>query len=171
MDIGGGSVELIQITDGQMTWKQSFPIGNALLTRAYHHSDPISSRDQQALTQYLEQTLAPFWERWQNTPPILVGAAGTFEVIAKACSPYTTAAPLSPIDLTLWDTFFHKVITSTRADRVTFTQIPDERVDYIVSALLLVQQVIHKGKVHTWYASAHSLKEGLLQTLIEEHTL
>lgn len=168
MDIGGGSVEFILVIQHKIHWKKSFPIGNAILTRTFHHSDPISIQQLHQLEEFLDKTLPPLWEVWGLGPPILVGAAGTFDVIAQHCHTCDTGNSFNSIDFLLWQEFSQKVITSTRQERIAQTGIPDERVDYIVSALGLVRYLLQKGKVQTWYTSTHSLKEGLLETLIEK---
>lgn len=85
MDIGGGSTEYI-IADGTgVQWRRSFPIGVSVLFNEFHNSDPITTTEIHQLEEHLKQQLSPLAKALAAHPAHhLVGAAGTFDVLAEA---------------------------------------------------------------------------------------
>jgi len=83
MDIGGGSVEFILLSEGIIKWKQSFPIGLAILKAKFHQSEPISSEEMQTMQFFLDEQLLPLKKELDaiGTIKSLIGASGSFEVI------------------------------------------------------------------------------------------
>ena len=143
MDIGGGSVEFI-IADGiQVYWAQSFPVGVAVLYHRFHRTDPISADEIQALRDFLRQQLQPLKQALRIRPAThLIGAAGTFDVIADHLSPTDGGRSFAPIEISAYDRFFRAVLPSTIAERYAMPEIPDDRADMIVVALLLIDLLL-----------------------------
>ena len=142
MDIGGGSVEFIIADDSDIYWKDSYPIGVSVLHRKFHHTDPISEDEQQQLSTYLRDFMHPLAEAIQQYQPHkLVGASGTFDVLAML---------LCPDDPSLYelvqrrdvDKIIREVVQSNETERYENPGIPDSRVDLIVVALLLLKEVL-----------------------------
>ena len=68
MDIGGGSVEFILTKENQVTWSQSFPIGVAVLKKQFHHNDPITSNEVNAIINFLEGQIGAFKIKTSTKP-------------------------------------------------------------------------------------------------------
>ncbi len=87
MDIGGGSVEFIIADHAKILWSKSWPIGVAVLREIFHQEDPMSSQERETLESFLKETLSKLRAelgRWK--PNTLIGAAGTFDVLADYAS-------------------------------------------------------------------------------------
>ena len=57
MDIGGGSIEFIIGNQQKIFWKRSFEIGGQRLIDRFHALDPISTKEQSELVNYLREAL------------------------------------------------------------------------------------------------------------------
>ncbi len=160
MDIGGGSVEFILTEQEKLGWMVSLPIGVAVLHRDYHHSDQITSQEEARLRTFLSQELSVVSDELrQHSVTRLVGASGTFDVIAdlfgKPPENYVEMDPL-PIYGTL-----QEIIRMTAAEREAHPAIPTTRVDMIVVAAILVQEVLAMGHFEVVGISKYALKEGV----------
>ncbi len=167
MDIGGGSVEFIIADREQVLWQRSFPIGVSVLFRAYHHSDPIAAEDIGVLRAFLDQTLEPLWQALEQHPcPTLIGASGTFDVIdIFLLDPATKPELYGYLSLKQFEPLRDLLLRSTLSERRAMPQLPDERVEMVVVAMVLIQHVLERGQMQDIYTSAYALKEGMLAEL------
>ncbi|MEO6038553.1 MAG: phosphatase [Saprospiraceae bacterium] len=167
MDIGGGSVEFIIADRTQVLWQQSFPIGVALLYRNFHRQDPISVEETEQLEDFLEGALADLWAALARFPaPTLVGASGTFDVIDLfLIDPATKAELYGYIELAAFEPLYTQLVNSTLAERRTMPKLPEERVEMVVVAMILIRQVLRRAGIREIYTSAYALKEGMLAEL------
>lgn len=166
MDIGGGSVEFI-IADREGThWAQSFPVGVAVLRRKFHHQEPITAAEVQELEVFLEEELSPLWAALERYPAHhLVGAAGTFDVIALLMSTGKPTPNSHTIGLEKFEAFCDRCVSSTLAERFAMPQVPPERADMIVVALLLIQYILGKAAIRHLSVSEYAMKEGVLSEM------
>lgn len=168
IDVGGGSVEFILADHLQVHWMQSFPIGAAILFKEFHHHEPIQSHEINQLNTFLKKTLGPLQQVLETFKvPFLIGASGTFDVLEDLLvseKPLPNSSQISIED-------FHKVYDLTiplnREDRVTKGNIPDQRADMIVVALILVKYVLSLAQFEKIFISNYALKEGILTQIIE----
>lgn len=166
MDIGGGSVEFIIADNHKIYWMDSYPIGVSVLHRKFHHTDPISEEEQQLLTGFLDQFMNPLAEAIQQYHPYkLVGASGTFDVLAMLLCPDDPAL-YEVVHCEDVDKIILEVVRSNEKERYENPGIPDSRVDLIVVALLLLREVLNLSTWQTIGISQYALKEGLLASKI-----
>lgn len=163
MDIGGGSVEFI-IADATGTlWAQSFPLGVAVLKRGFHHSEPISTEERITLRSFLEKELTPLWEILEKKPTeYLVGAAGTFDVIANLMGAGQPTANSHYIAIEKFAAFSEQCIAANREERFRIEGLPNERADLIVVAFILIQTILDKAAIKRAMVSNYAMKEGIL---------
>ncbi len=169
MDIGGGSVEFILCNASQLFWKKSYPVGAAKLMELFHHSDPVSKDDINAIHHHLQNTLTELAEQCSLfNPKVLIGAAGAFETFASlVCHRFNL-----PTDLLKEPGFtFHTnqflivadhILKSTHQQRSASPQIIPVRTDMIVVATILTLYIINLLKTDHLKRSAYALKEGML---------
>ena len=166
MDIGGGSVEFIIADHSKILWSKSWPIGVAVLRKAFHHKDPMSSEERETLKAFLKETLGELrdeLQRWR--PNTLIGAAGTFDVLADYASMEENDAPYQALRPREVLSFIEEICQMTLAQRISDGRIPDSRVDMIVVAVCLVQTVVELHPFSVLKVSRYALKEGLLDDL------
>jgi exopolyphosphatase/guanosine-5'-triphosphate,3'-diphosphate pyrophosphatase len=165
MDIGGGSTEFIIADQGCVYWRQSFPLGVSVLFNGFHFSDPISEVEINALETHLEGFLKPLKVALNGFPTHhLVGAAGTFDVLAERlrdpeASLHSTSHQL---DITGFPLLYERIVRATLAERLASPDVPKERADMIVVAMVLLRFVFRMAKVDRVTVSNYAMKEGIL---------
>lgn len=160
MDIGGGSVEFIVREDKKIRWLVSLPIGVAVLYDRFHEGDPIALEEEQKLRSFLRQhlsTLAPALKEHQ--PTMLIGASGTFDVMALLLG--AEGHPFVQVTSSSMHTPLQDIVKSTKEERQQNPLIPDARVDMIVVAAILIQEILGFGDFTTIGISQYALKEGV----------
>ena len=167
VDIGGGSVECMLIANKALVFAQSFPIGVAILNHRFHHSDPIHVDEIQNLNQFLSQQLQPLLLAWQPYPvQQLIGAAGTFDVIARQKKPKGIINRPITIAVENFLEFASTIIPLSETERKKDSRIPPQRVDMIVVALLLVKFFLDHAAIKEIVVSPYAMKEGILFDLM-----
>lgn len=166
MDIGGGSVEFIIADLDTVYWAQSFPVGMAILHGQFHHSDPISPAEIDAVHCFLQQQLFPLSQALsKHTISDLVGTKGTFDVVVAQFSKEklgTHCAIVPVAELNALPVFFEQVIQATKTERLAMPEIPDDRIDMIVVGMLLIRFVLKMTRVPRLLVSDYDVKEGVL---------
>lgn len=168
MDIGGGSVEFIIADRREVYWQQSFPVGVAVLRQAFHYNDPITQDEIQLVEDHLETALTDLWQALENFPsPTLVGASGTFDVIDLFLLDAAEKPDLYGI-IPVQDFYplYQKLVESTIAERRAMPKLPDERVEMVVVAVVLIRKVLQKAGTGEIYTSAYAMKEGMLAEML-----
>lgn len=170
MDIGGGSTEFIIADREQVFWQKSFPVGAAVLWRGFHRHDPIAPEEIQEVENYLETGLADLWLALERFPcPTLVGASGTFDVIDLfLLDPAKKPERYGHILVSEFYPLCEELLVSTLAERRAMPLLPDERVEMVVVALILIRKVLEKADVGEIYTSMYAMKEGMLAEMLEE---
>jgi len=166
MDIGGGSVEFIIANQDTVHWAQSFPIGVGVLYKKFHQHEPILDNEIAATYQYIESFLPPLLKALHQYPATtLVGASGTFDVLEfiLAKEKHPTYA-LVPIDN--FPPLYERLLASTKAERYAFKDIPDERADMIVVAVILIEYILKAVDIEQILVSKYAMKEGILAELL-----
>lgn len=165
MDIGGGSTEYIIVEGQQVLWRQSFPLGVSVLYDGFHHSEPITPAEQNALRQHLEETTRPLAAALRRFPTHhLTGAAGTFDVLIdllrdEDADAYPTSQPLN---FERFPDFLHQVLKAGPEERLLIPGLPAQRVDMIVVAMLLLDFTIKLADIDRVTVSQYAMKEGIL---------
>ena len=165
MDIGGGSTEFILAQGNDVYWRRSFPIGVSVLKNEFHKNDPITYEEIVALQDHLQQVTKPLVAVLsQRNTQHLVGAAGTFDVLAnvlrdESAQKHPTSQRLQLAGLA---ELHQTVIHSTMEERLAFPGLPPERADMIVVAMVLIDFVIQLAGVNKITVSDYAMKEGIL---------
>ncbi len=163
MDIGGGSVEFIIASSEGVLWQQSFPVGVAVLYRSFHHGDPIPEAEIRQVLSFLQDQLRPLATALAEYPASrLIGAAGTFDVLATLLGENEPTPYSIQVSLQGFDALYFEILAATSAQRHAHAGIPDDRADMIVVALLLVRYILDLADIQQLVVSRFSMKEGML---------
>lgn len=172
IDIGGGSVEFILCNDKQIFWKRSYDIGAARLMDLFHHSDPITDKDIQALYDYLDTKLIDLNAQLSiYKPRLLIGSAGAFETFAELSDPefkILFEKPEFEIELDKFKSIAEIILKSSHEERSQMPAIIPLRVDMIVMATLLTKYVLDLTGFKVLKLSTYSLKEGILFGMLSD---
>ena len=183
MDIGGGSVEFIVVKGDTLCFRESYPIGAQVLRHRFspplHTSSPrqaegtlqnqvFGSAGRTALDHFLATTLHEV-QTQLNEPLTLVGASGTFDVLADLYGKSISDA-LTEVEPRLVTQLYHESAEMTDAERAADPRIPAERADMIVVALGLIDFWVQRYPQLRILTCAYALKEGaLLELLSDSH--
>ena len=163
MDIGGGSVEFILVRNQKLVWSQSFPIGVAVLKKKFHHSDPISADELNNLKSFLGKHLAPLKSILNSESSLdLIGASGTFDVLQKMISQLDFGKNFSHLELNEFEPLAKELIHMDLMKRNIFPNLPTERAELIVVALILIQHILQIHSFQNLFVSNYAMKEGIL---------
>lgn len=168
MDIGGGSVEFIFLNEREIFWKQSYPVGAAVLKRKFHLADGVSESEKEELTAYLEKqlgTLIAMADFFQVKT--LIGASGTFDTLVdlklavqnKGRDPLCLHYEIALDDFTILK---EKLCSLSYEDRLALPGMPADRAEMINGAVLLIAFVIQYFPIEKIIQSEYAIKEGIL---------
>lgn len=167
MDIGGGSVEFIIANKNKVFWAQSFPIGVGVLYKNFHHTEPILTKEVNALNVFLERVLSPLYKALERHPAnILVGASGTFDVLEFILAKEQNFENHAFVKVADFEPLYQLLLHSTVEERLALKDIPDTRADMIVVAIILIDFIIKKAKIEDIIVSNFAMKEGILSELM-----
>ena len=169
IDVGGGSVEFIICNKDKWFWAKSFPIGVAVLYKNYHHSEPISTNEINALEQFLTNTLKPLKNAIEGfNIKTLIGASGTFDVFAHALPIRDKYKHAVRIEFSPFQPLYQKVIRASYEERLALPEVPKERKKLIVVALILIDFVLRMTGIEDIVISNFAMKEGMIQELLTD---
>lgn len=168
IDIGGGSVEFIIGNKHEVFWKQSFETGGQRLLEKFHHHDPITTQEIEAMNNHLTSVLPDLFTALKKYKPVaLVGSSGSFDTLSDIfCiqnnidkSDDDTETPLT---FDGFHSIYKNLIAMTREERMKIPGMIEMRVDMIVSACCLIQYLLENYPFKRIRVSSNSLKEGAL---------
>lgn len=169
MDIGGGSVEFIIADESGVYWAESFPVGVAVLYKYFHHTEPIAEDEIRQVRDFLHTQLAPLRQKLAEFPTDhLVGAAGTFDVIAELTGIEPRLPHSTRIDLSRFADLYYRLLATNREERHALPEVPHERADMIVVALILIDYVLEVMQPRLATVSFYSMKEGIMSEMLAE---
>jgi len=168
MDIGGGSVEFIFLNNHEIFWKQSYPLGAAVLKRKFHLADGVSAYENEELTTFLEiqlGTLLAMADFFQVKT--LIGASGTFDTLVdlslaaqdKYRDPLCLHYEIALDDFTVLK---EKLCSLSFEERLALPGMPADRAEMINGAVLLIAFVIRYFPIERIIQSEYAIKEGIL---------
>ncbi len=162
MDIGGGSVEFIAFENEEIRHIESKNIGIGVLYNTLKFDDPVTQQQlidaEGRITNQLESIIHSARNFGiQN----LIGASGTFDLLYNLFK-----HPNFEDQIHIGPCLEHmnEFILSTKKERKNYGRFPDDRLDYIPVAYLLVRELVNALQPSNIHYTPYSLKEG---TLIE----
>lgn len=173
MDIGGGSVEFIIANKNGIAWKDSYNLGVARLLEQFAPSDPITTKESEAIEKHLATNLDSLLNACDRFPIArLIGSSGSFDtlaaVIARREFPLMELSKITSFKLepeALLAT--HRLLlTSTIEERRTLPGMDPDRVENIVPASIIVQWVLQQIKPAEVWQCSFALKEGAILQII-----
>ncbi len=174
MDIGGGSVEFIIANSKEIFWKQSFPIGSAVLRRNFHQTEPISGQEINSLTAHLEEILVPLFEvAGQFDLHTVVGASGAFDTLASIVSTHKGAElevgyTSYEIAIAAFKDLKEEFLKFNQEERKLIKGMEPKRADMIVVSYLLIAFVVEKLDIKRLIQTNYAIKEGIIWSIMNE---
>lgn len=166
MDIGGGSVEFIIVSNDKTIWKKSYDIGIARLVQYFPPTNPLSNFDVNLVLTYLLNELSDLLEICKlHNIHSLVGASGSFETYFILLNKLSTPE-YAKINSTSVLQLLDQLIYSSQEELFSNNNIPDFRVRLLPYASLLVRLIITELSIGNIIYSDYSMKEGVYDMLL-----
>lgn len=163
MDIGGGSTEFILADDNEVIFSKSYPLGVTKLFNTFNDTDPISDSTITNLELYIEEQLTDLSQVLADyTLRGLIGASGSFEVLATVLTGKIPNQSMVNISLIDFNSLSEQVILSSIEERRNIDGIPESRVKLVQVAFVMMRKVIDMYKPKCIGVSPFAIKEGLI---------
>lgn len=175
LDIGGGSVELVLVEDGQPTAMHSLKLGVARLTEQFLESDPPRAPELKRLDKHLKQeldtVLEPMAARGVHR---IVGTSGTMLTLVAMAANRRGAPPGTPVhNLSVPAAEVIEIDRVLRASdrdtRLRMRGMDAKRADLIVAGAALAARVARRVGAETVVGCTWALREGLIFDYIARH--
>jgi len=168
MDIGGGSVEFIIADKNQIFWAQSFPIGVSVLRNEFHEEEPISKSEIENVKKHLDEILEPLKSALKGYQVNnLIGASGTFDVLELMLVNEKLSDVHSEVSAADFGPLYQQLLKTTLEQRLEMPNLPNDRADMIIVALVLIDYILKLAKIEKITISAYAMKEGMLAEMSE----
>lgn len=174
LDIGGGSNEMISAFQDELKWKESKATGMARVINQFKLSDPVKSEEINTLKNYFSEMHIEAFEKCKSeNVKTLLGCSGAFDTIADMIdrvNPGEKMRKTQDIKLSDFYDVFNQLIKSTREERLIIKGMDKVRVDLIVPAVILIEQLISKIGIKEILQTDYALREGVLYEMLHQQT-
>lgn len=166
MDIGGGSVEFIAVSDGELALTRSYDIGLGELHNRFDHDHPISDEQHQLIRSYAKDQISDICNHVTvQRSKQLIGASGSFEVLAALCGENLTYDQAITIDSSAARDQIKAVYAMSFDEINQHKAIPQSRAKLIVLAMILIELALDITHAQTICLSPAAMKEGILSEI------
>jgi exopolyphosphatase/guanosine-5'-triphosphate,3'-diphosphate pyrophosphatase len=174
LDIGGGSNELISAFQKELRWKESKPTGMSRVINRFNLSDPIQPKEIKELQDYYSAEHEQAFRKCKSeNVKTLLGCSGAFDTIADIIdlvNPGEKKRKTQIIDINDFYSVYHKLLKSTKNERLKMIGMDFVRVDLIVPAVILIEQLISKIGIEQIIQTDYALREGVLYEFLHSHS-
>jgi len=175
VDIGGGSVEVIQGVGRRIQWQESLKLGVARLTERFIRNDPPKNSEVAALRKYARESLEDVFSRARRSrPTMMVGTSGTLlNLTAMAAAMRFGRVPPTLHNCLLRERDLNK-LTEEILDRDTERRsrmegLDKRRADIIPAGAVLMEVLMEGLHIDSMRACEWALREGMILDFIAKH--
>lgn len=166
LDIGGGSNEFILTQNKDMLWKESRPTGMSRIINQFQISDPILPAEIEIIKAcFSTEHKNTFQKCTENRVNTLIGCSGAFDTIADIIDKVNPGEKLrtkQEVSINEFYDVYNLLLKSTRAHRIKMKGMDMVRVDLIVPAVVLIEQLISEIGIIKIIQTDFALREGVL---------
>jgi exopolyphosphatase/guanosine-5'-triphosphate,3'-diphosphate pyrophosphatase len=175
LDIGGGSMELVQGRDVHPDVAISLPLGAGRLTREFLSADPPKRKELKALRRHVRNTLSEVLDRlrWEGNPRRVVATSKTFKQLARlGGAPAQRKGPFVRRELSLDELrrWVPKLAAMPADERARLRGVSKSRARQIVAGAVAAETTMTALDVRTVEVCPWALREGILLRHLEEFT-
>lgn len=175
VDIGGGSVEVIQGAGVRMQWQQSLKLGVARMAERFLRSDPPKASEVAAMRDHTRRELAPLFARAQRSrPTLMVGTSGTLlNLTAMAAAGRYGRVPALLHNRVLRRGELREltklVLSRSTEERARMAGLDRRRADLIAPGALLAEVLMDGLAMREMRACEWALREGIIVDFLATH--
>lgn len=161
LDIGGGSLEFMQVAERRLIRAQSAPLGAIYSRERYLKSDPPTSREVRSLRKAVRQNLDVTQQH-----PVLYATGGAVRNLARIVR-IKRSYPLGRLHgLELKRREVHRLATQlsrvSTDDRRKMSGVGANRADILHAAAIVIDEVMEMAEAQTLFVVGQGLREGLV---------
>ena len=175
VDIGGGSIEIVQGEGNKIRWQQSLKLGVVRLTERFFKSDPPKAGEITAFKAFVRESLDPVFARARRTrPTMMVGTSGTLLTLTAMAAAMADGQPPNKLHNHVLErkalgNLTEQILESRARERARIAGLERKRVDLIPAGALLAGILMDGFRFEEMRACEWALREGILLDFIDHH--
>jgi exopolyphosphatase / guanosine-5'-triphosphate,3'-diphosphate pyrophosphatase len=175
VDVGGGSIEVVQGEGNKIRWQQSLKLGVVRLTERFIKSDPPKAGEIAALKAHIKDALEPVFKRARHTrPSLLVGTSGTLLTLTAMAAAMRDGQPPHKLhnyvlERKALSALTDRILESRARERARIVGLERRRVDLIAAGAVLAGIMMDGFRFEEMHACEWALREGIILDFIEHH--
>ncbi len=166
IDIGGGSVEVVQALDGEPAAVSSMRLGARVLAERFETEDPLSEHSFKRLKRHVRRTLRARVVPVEASPPSLVGSGGTVTSIAALVAGMRGRRyeSLHGVEVERSEVMRLRIVlgASTTAERLKMPGMPADRADIILPGVVVLAEAMALFDAPRVLVNARGIREGIV---------
>jgi exopolyphosphatase / guanosine-5'-triphosphate,3'-diphosphate pyrophosphatase len=163
-DLGGGSLQLSHVREGEITSAASLPLGSVRTTTRFFKNDPPTEREVQILRQEVQHQLAKHFSVAAPSNE-MIGLGGTIRTLGRmhltAINKQRSRQGLS-LQRTDISVLRERMEKLPARERVRLGGLKEERADVILAGTVVVEEVMRLGNYRTLTVCTEGVRQGLL---------
>ncbi len=164
-DLGGGSLQMARIRDGDLGGLASLPLGSLRLSRAYLEHDPPKRREREELREHVRAAVTSEVDALGSKAERLILVGGTVRALARA-SIELREFPVRRVhgyrlyahDLEALDELLSEMPASKRR---SIPGIGGDRADVVLGGIVVIQELLRATELDYTVVSGAGIREGL----------
>ncbi|HXG01396.1 MAG TPA: Ppx/GppA phosphatase family protein, partial [Bacteroidota bacterium] len=169
VDIGGGSVEISLVADGQILSTESYRMGTVRLLQLLEEKRRGEKQFMQLVREYVDAAQKRIRKELGNDRiEVCVGTGGNVEALGELRRSLFSKDRSSVITLEELEILLRKLQSLTYEERVRQLQLRPDRADVIVPAAIVLQRLLKLAALDELQIPAVGLKDGLLLDMVQE---
>ncbi len=175
VDIGGGSIEIIQGEGNKIRWQKSLKLGVVRLTERFFKSDPPKAGEIAGFKAYVREKLEPMFDRARRIrPTMMVGTSGTLLTLTAMAAAMRDGQPPHKLHNYVLERkalaeLTAQILQSRARERVRIPGLERRRADLIAAGALLAAILLEGFRGEEMRACEWALREGILLDFIDHH--
>lgn len=171
VDVGGGSVELTLVEDGQPLWMKSVPLGVARMTERFFPKDPPTPRQVRDLERHVAKAVGDLLDRARRRGvTAAIGTSGTINTVvgmARVMEGVEDAGRLhgASVSRESIHALRRRILGVDARARVDLPGMDAKRADLMPAAAVLVDAILTRVRVPQLTVCGWALREGVLLDL------
>ena len=166
LDLGGGSLEVACGASGEVKWERSFQLGSVRLHSELGQGDPLTDDQQRAITERVQEMLAPIRERVERfAPERAVAIGGTVRALYRLANGLDEDTHRIPLDARLRrseiDALALRLASSSHTGRMRMRGMSARRADLLPTGVLIVQAIMKTLALREVAVCDWGLREGV----------
>ena len=173
LDIGGGSIEFIQVTNEMVKEVASLPLGAVSVARKHpaNSEGTLPSQCREEVGRFIRESIKENLSHFHSKPHMLVGTGGTLVFTRKILEQSGKVTPSGSLSQTDLQQLVKEVCDIPTCNRIlSFPDLPKDRADIFPYGLLSVIEIMKFFKSMNLTHSYHNLRYGLLQEMLGKST-